>query len=666
MQPISSGPTHFTYPIQQPAADATAHASGSSGAGRPEAQNDTWPPAASRPRGLLQQIAGLNSLAGQMETHEGLSIVNRQVGVLQAALSQAIPREIADLEGQRGSIANMDGSLERHIQTLRSYMPPLSQQAYDATPQPPLSLQLAALTTQIGLNGSVDKQIRDLQKIIVFQQTGTASSGREGMGVNLSWQGPPQARVAAPLARQQASGSTPSWQGAESSQAGSSRTRGATDDDIRRHLRTPNGTLRSQAVIRQSMNDAGLPVGPNRINDLRRMEPDYVSRRPGATDDQIRAHLRTPNGRLKSCDEIVQSLNQVGLGAGDRRINFILTAAPDFVPASMKRATDDQIRGQRLNPDGSLRSAPTIASNLRAAGFAVDDHRISALRHNEGGATPAQTLPRAADAQIMAHLRTPDGDIKSRKDIAQALNQAGLGADSHRIDSLRQSQPDFGPASKQSATEDQIKAHLWNPNGSLRSTAAISAAVRAAGFGVNDPRVHELRNEEIRKTSAQPPTLQRATEAQIREYMRRPDGSLRGVDSIATRLRTAGLTADEDSIKAQRRQAVEATRTNLSQATEAQIQQHLLNAQGLPRSTREVISELNKVGLSSGKNRVDSLRQAAGSRRATEDQVRQNLRNPDGLLKSATAIAYELRAAGYSVDNNMVSQLVNSEKAKRR
>ncbi|RWR03317.1 hypothetical protein ED28_03200 [[Pantoea] beijingensis] len=53
MQPISSGPAHFTYPVQEPVAGATAHASGSISDGKP---------AASRPRGLWQQIAELNNL----------------------------------------------------------------------------------------------------------------------------------------------------------------------------------------------------------------------------------------------------------------------------------------------------------------------------------------------------------------------------------------------------------------------------------------------------------------------------------------------------------------------------------------------------------------------------------------------------------------------------
>jgi hypothetical protein len=93
-------------------------------------------------------------------------------------------------------------------------------------------------------------------------------------------------------------------------------------------------------------------------------------------------------------------------------------------------ATEEQINAHLYNDYGSLRIAKDVGIALRASGLGAGTNRIAAqLRAVQG----VQRLPGASDEQIKAHLYNDDESLRSEVGVAKALNSVGLGARNDRI-----------------------------------------------------------------------------------------------------------------------------------------------------------------------------------------------------------------------------------------
>ncbi|MEO4016095.1 hypothetical protein [Pseudomonas rossensis] len=79
---------------------------------------------------------------------------------------------------------------------------------------------------------------------------------------------------------------------------------------------------------------------------------------------------------------------------------------------------------------------------------------------------PAQTVPQgkrpkrpgATDDQIRAHMRNSDGELKTRKAVVKALHAAGLGANTTRLSALRQRETRLRPA------DEEVGRQIQNHN----------------------------------------------------------------------------------------------------------------------------------------------------------------------------------------------------------
>jgi hypothetical protein len=93
-------------------------------------------------------------------------------------------------------------------------------------------------------------------------------------------------------------------------------------------------------------------------------------------------------------------------------------------------------------------------------------------------------------------------------------------------------------------------------------------------------------------------------------------------------------------------------------ATDAQIAAQLRNADGSWRTKREVASALRAGGLGADSIRIMTQLQAAvGVRRrrgATDAQIAEHLRNADGSLRIAKDVANALHAAGLGAQNHRI------------
>ncbi len=184
------------------------------------------------------------------------------------------------------------------------------------------------------------------------------------------------------------------------------------------------------------------------------------TRRPGATDGQIRNLLRNPDGTLRTQEGVVNVLRSIGLGSSNSRI---ISALQEVAGVRLRpSATDEQIKEQARNWDGTLKSQQKVARALRVAGFGADNGRIAALLRAEGGVLHR---PSATDDQIRALLRNSDGTLGTIESAAIALRTAGLGAGNERISYLLQEAS--GIHQRPSTTEGQIKAQIRKPDGTV-------------------------------------------------------------------------------------------------------------------------------------------------------------------------------------------------------
>ncbi|WP_223538375.1 hypothetical protein, partial [Pseudomonas sp. GL-B-16] len=213
-------------------------------------------------------------------------------------------------------------------------------------------------------------------------------------------------------------------------------------------------------------------------------------RRSAATNEQIRAHLKNDDGTLRTHGAVVSALHTAGLGAGYNRILIQLQAAGGA--RHLPSATNDQIRAHLKNDDGTLRTKKAVVSALHAAGLGADKYRIPNQLQAAGG---GRRLRGATNDQIRARLKNDDGTLRTQQAVASSLNAAGVGARSARI--LAQLQAAVGARRLPSATDDQIRAHLKNDDGTLRTHGAVVSALHAVGMGAQDKRIRNLLQEEL-------------------------------------------------------------------------------------------------------------------------------------------------------------------------
>ncbi|WP_223538251.1 hypothetical protein, partial [Pseudomonas sp. GL-B-16] len=212
-------------------------------------------------------------------------------------------------------------------------------------------------------------------------------------------------------------------------------------------------------------------------------------RRSAATNEQIRAELKNDDGTWRTQEAVASALHAVGLGAANIRIQTQLQAAGGG--RKLPSATNDQIRAHLKNGDGTLRTERAVASSLHTAGVGVSNNRILAQLQAAGG---VRRLPSATNEQIRAFLKNADGTWRNRSDVISALHVAGLGADNYRVQNqLRAAR---GMRYLPGATDDQIRAHLKNADGTLRTQQAVASSLNTAGLGVGYNRIWVLLQEE--------------------------------------------------------------------------------------------------------------------------------------------------------------------------
>ncbi|WP_223538006.1 hypothetical protein [Pseudomonas sp. GL-B-16] len=259
------------------------------------------------------------------------------------------------------------------------------------------------------------------------------------------------------------------------------RRSAATNEQIRAELKNDDGTWRTKRAVASSLHTAGVGVSNNRI--LAQLQAaGGVRRLPSATNDQIRAQLENDDGTWRNRSDVTSALHAAGLGADNYRIQTQLRAAgrARYLPS----ATDEQIRAHLKNDDGTWRAQEAVASSLHTAGLGAGYNRIqNQLRTVRGG----RKLPSATDNQIRAHLKNDDGTWRTQQAVASALHAVGLGAANIRIQT--QLQAAGGGRKLPSATNDQIRAELKNDDGTLRTHGAVVSALHAVGLGAANNRI---------------------------------------------------------------------------------------------------------------------------------------------------------------------------------
>jgi hypothetical protein len=274
-------------------------------------------------------------------------------------------------------------------------------------------------------------------------------------------------------------------------------------------------------------------------------------------------------------------------------------ATPEGKQQHRKGATDAQIAEHLRNDDGSLRSAMNVLEALHAVGLGAAKERIFVQLQ---GAGSARQLPSATEAQIAEHLHNPDGSLRSARNVLSSLQAVGLGAAKSRA--MAHLHAAGGARRLPGATDAQITDHLRNPDGSLRTTRDVLSALRAVGLGATDKRIGTHLQD-----AGGTRRLPGATDAQIAEHLHHPDRSLRAITDVASALHAVGLGADDKRIGIQLKTAGTAQR--LPSATDAQITAHLHNADGSLRTARDVVSALHAVRLGADKKRINAQLEAA-------------------------------------------------------
>lgn len=150
-----------------------------------------------------------------------------------------------------------------------------------------------------------------------------------------------------------------------------------SDAEIITHLRNADRSFRTYGEVAGIMRAAGFSVGERRIRaQLNTIQGNLPLL--DATDGQLDQHLHNDDRSLKTPRQIGRALRAVGLKASADRIKAHREAAGG--QRDLITATDDQIKAQLRKPDGTARTKDEVGDALRSAGLTVRNDRIVAVR----------------------------------------------------------------------------------------------------------------------------------------------------------------------------------------------------------------------------------------------------------------------------------------------
>ncbi len=150
-------------------------------------------------------------------------------------------------------------------------------------------------------------------------------------------------------------------------------------------------------------------------------------------------------------------------------------------------ATEDQIRNHLYDDSGALRTAKAVRSALHAAGLGAKETRIGDLLQAVQG---VKQRPSATDAQIREHLYDDEGSLRTQKEVIEALHAIGVGASRKSVGTRLHAVG--GIQQLPGATDAQIREHLNNDDGTLRMNSEVRSALQTVGLGVDTNRLVKL------------------------------------------------------------------------------------------------------------------------------------------------------------------------------
>jgi hypothetical protein len=167
-------------------------------------------------------------------------------------------------------------------------------------------------------------------------------------------------------------------------------------------------------------------------------------------------------------------------------------SSQDFSGAPLPSGASDSTQSMVFSHDGSAGASTGVPgpSRNRSAHAARSAPYQAPSQPSRSGATSEGQPPKrtsATDEQINAHLYNADGSLRTQRDVTIALHVAGLGARDARITAQRQAAG--GARQLPGATVEQINAHLHNDDGSLRTRRDVASALHAAGLGADSARI---------------------------------------------------------------------------------------------------------------------------------------------------------------------------------
>lgn len=165
--------------------------------------------------------------------------------------------------------------------------------------------------------------------------------------------------------------------------------------------------------------------------------------RPSATEEQIRQLLKKEDGTLRTGQEVLAQIRHQGLGTDTTRVYAMLRNEKG--PGLRKNVPDEEIRPYLRNHEGLLLTRRAVESELRNNGIAASAVRINILLQAERMANPqaqsSRKVPeKMADSQIKEYLNNPDGTLRTRREVARQIRNAGLPVNNTRINALLQAE----------------------------------------------------------------------------------------------------------------------------------------------------------------------------------------------------------------------------------
>ena len=278
---------------------------------------------------LSQQILHLESQRHGIENATGG--IDDQIKALKNALYQALTQKISTLQRQNSSLMNFDGSISRQIQALEQQLNALVAQHSQPAPMAPAPSSSQAI--QSTRDSQHDNPPLHAPSTSRLGPQSFPSSLRSSQG--LGSDGGQSSNLGAE--RHEFSNGMPTeYSGGKQAR----RKKNASNDDIKSHMYNADGSLRTRIQIERalrnsdfSLNDTGFTAQIQAVRaDLRRLGVSDQRRtdivRPPASDDQIRAHLRDGDGRIRTYKEILSDLHEMGLGASDNRVASLKKEIP--------------------------------------------------------------------------------------------------------------------------------------------------------------------------------------------------------------------------------------------------------------------------------------------------------------------------------------------------